>query len=70
MKKLIQWPMMIPTLEARPTLGALLTYDSGAELDEEGSAGQMRYIIGNAAGHQNGWCHIEHIFGRLTEIEP
>ena len=42
-----------------------------AELDaEEGSSGQMRYIIGNATGHQNGWCHIQHIFGRLIDIEP
>ena len=36
---------------------------------QEGSSGKMRYIIGNASGHQNGWCHIEHIYGRLVKVE-
>ena len=36
---------------------------------QEGSSGKMRYIIGNANGHQNGWCHIEHICGRLVKVE-
>ena len=28
-----------------------------------------RYVIGNASGHQNGWCHIEHIYGRLVKVD-
>ena len=36
---------------------------------QEESSGKMRYIIGNASGHQNGWCHIEHIYGRLVKVD-
>ena len=36
---------------------------------QEGSSGKMRYIIGNAGGRQNGWCYIEHIYGRLVNVE-
>ena len=36
---------------------------------QEGSSGKMRYIIGNASGRQNGWCHIEHIYGRLVKVD-
>ena len=35
---------------------------------QEGSSGKMRYIIGNARGRQNGWCYIEHIYGKLVEV--
>ena len=33
------------------------------------SSGKMRYIIGNSGGHQKGWCHIEHIYGRLVKVD-
>ena len=36
---------------------------------QEESSGKMRYIIGNASGRQNGWCHIEHIYGRLVKVD-
>ena len=26
------------------------------------------YVIGNQAGHENGWCYKQHIYGRLFEI--
>ena len=29
--------------------------------------GRTCYCIGNAEGRPNGWCHIEHIYGRLAE---
>ena len=36
---------------------------------QEESSGKMRYIIGNVRGRQNGWCFIEHIYGRLVKID-
>ena len=39
------------------------------EAEEDWRSDKMRYIIGNASGRQNGWCHIEHIYGRLVKVE-
>ena len=36
---------------------------------ERDNFGKMCYIIGNASRHENGWCHIEHIYGRLVSID-
>ena len=35
---------------------------------QEVSKDKMRYIIGNVNGHRNGWCQIEHIYGRLVDV--
>jgi hypothetical protein len=29
--------------------------------------GEWYFTIGNIEGRENGWCRIEHIYGRLTE---
>jgi len=28
-------------------------------------SGKTRFIIGNKSGYENGWCFLEHIYGRL-----
>ena len=36
---------------------------------QEESSGKMRYIIGIHMGPQKGWCYIEHIYGRLVNVQ-
>jgi hypothetical protein len=33
----------------------------------EAGGGEWYFTISNAQGRENGWCHIEHIYGRLAE---
>ena len=35
--------------------------------DEQTS--KYTWIIGNARGRENGWCHLEHIHGVLTSCQ-
>ena len=30
---------------------------------------QWEFIISNISGRANGWCHINHIYGRLVSVE-
>ena len=56
--------------EVRSWCGGRITFYAHMVLEAElDSSGKMRYIIGNAIGHQNGWCHIEHIYGRLVKVD-
>jgi hypothetical protein len=36
---------------------------------EAGSGGEWRYFIGNMKKCVNGWCHLQHIYGRLVDVE-
>ena len=33
-----------------------------------GGTGKYSYTIANLKGRENGWCYIEHIYGRLAEV--
>ena len=37
-------------------------------INYEGPAGSAKYTIGNHKGMDNGWCLIEHIYGRVIEV--
>ena len=39
------------------------------EIEDEREAHEPRYWIGNVQGCMNGWCHREHIFGVLAEVQ-
>ena len=30
--------------------------------------GRWKFTIGNLAGRENGWCHMEHIYGKLVHV--
>ena len=45
-----------------------LWYD--AEDPHEDSRPRMCYTIGNAEGVEDGWCYIEHMFGKLIDAAP
>ena len=56
--------------EVRSWNGRRITFYAHMVLEKELDwSRKMRYIIGNASGHQNGWCHIEHIYGRLVKVD-
>jgi hypothetical protein len=38
-----------------------------ASLAECVMGGEWKFTIGNISGRENGWCRIEHIYGRLAE---
>ena len=39
------------------------------EIQEGNYRQEPKYWIGNIEGHRNGWCHREHIFGILVEVQ-
>ena len=39
----------------------------GREFDKK--EGCRKYWISNLKGYVNGWCHIKHIYGKLSQIE-
>ena len=45
--------------------GLWYDYDNVAEYGP-----RTYYIIGNAEGVEDGWCYIDHIFGKLVDAPP
>lgn len=39
------------------------------ERARQGARGRLRFLIGNARGHVNGWIGPDGIFGRLVSVE-
>ncbi len=35
----------------------------------DGKAPNMRFLISNNHGHDNGWTNQEHVYGKLTKVE-